>query len=128
MLRMRLRFASCFLAVLSLAASAAPALAEPGCNATDVAHSQLKSPLIKSSDDAIAMAKNYFSMATDQRDMFEKRRYAFDVAHTGDTWSTSIIFMRRPRYPWDDWKRRGRVGKVTVCGFDGRLMGLETTY
>ncbi len=125
---MRPRFASCFLVVLLLAASAAPARAEPGCNASDVAQSQLKSPLIKSSDDAIAMAKNYFSLATDQRDMFEKRRYAFDVAHTGDTWSASIIFMRRPRYPWDDWKRRGRVGKVTLCGFDGRLMGLETTY
>jgi hypothetical protein len=67
-------------------------------------------------------------MATDQRDMFDKRKYAFDVARTGDVWTATLIFMRRPRYPWDDWKRRGRVGKVTLCGFDGHLMGVEASF
>jgi len=115
-------------AALMLSVAAGPAFADTTCNAADATQAQLKSPLIKSNDDAIAMAKDYFRIATDQREMFEKRKYSFDVARAGETWVTSIIFMRRPHYPWEDWKRRGRVGKVTVCGFDGRLMGLEATY
>jgi hypothetical protein len=104
------------------------ARADTACTAADATAAQLKSPLIKANDDAIQMAKEYFRMATDQRDMFDKRKYGFDVARTGEVWTATLIFMRRPRYPWDEWKRRGRVGKVTLCGYDGRLMGLEASY
>jgi hypothetical protein len=115
-------------ATAALAVAGAKAVAEPVCAPGDVAAAQLKSPLIKSGDDAIQLSKSYFSLATDQRDMFDKRKYAFDVVRSGEVWTATIIFMRRPRYPWDDWKRRGRVGKVTLCGFDGRLLGIEATY
>ena len=102
--------------------------AETTCAASDATSAQLKSPLVKSTDDAVVLTKSYFSLATAQRDMFDKRKYAFDVVRQGDAWVTSIIFMRRPRYPWDDWKRRGRVGRVAVCSYDGRLISLEATY
>ncbi len=108
--------------------SAGGASAQVSCNAGDATAAQLKSPLVKSNDDAIALAKDYFRLATDQRDMFDKRKYAVDVVRSGDVWTASIIFMKRPRYPWDDWKRRGRVGRVTICGYDGRIMGVEATY
>ena len=115
---------------LALVATAAiaPARADTTCTAADATAAQLKSPLIKSNDDAIQLTKQYFRMATDQREMFDQRKYAFDVVRTGDIWTATVIFMRRPRYPWDEWKRRGRVGKVTLCGQDGRLLGIEATY
>ncbi len=115
---------------LALVATAAiaPARADTTCTAADATAAQLKSPLIKSNDDAIQLTKQYFRMATDQREMFDQRKYAFDVVRTGDVWTATVIFMRRPRYPWDEWKRRGRVGKVTLCGQDGRLLGIEATY
>ena len=102
--------------------------AETGCTAADASAAHLKSPLIKSQDDAAALARDYFRMATDQRDMFDKRKYAVDVVQTGEIWTASIIFMKRPHYPWEDWKRHGKVGRVTICGFDGRLLGIEATY
>jgi len=115
-------------ATAALAMACGQAIAEPVCTPGDATAAQLKSPLIKSNDDAVQLAKSYFGLATDQRDMFEKRKYAFDVVRSGEVWTATIIFMRRPRYPWDDWKRRGRVGKVSLCGFDGRLLGIEATY
>ena len=115
-------------AAAAMLTSAGCATAEVACNAGDASTAQLKSPMIKSNDDAAALARDYFRLATDQRDMFDKRKYVVDVTRTGDVWTASIIFMKRPRYPWDDWKRRGRVGRVTLCGFDGRIMGLEATY
>ncbi len=113
--------------VVSLLASG-QARAENSCTAADASAAHLKSPLVKSQDDAAALARDYFRMATDQRDMFDKRKYAVDVTQAGETWTASIVFMKRPRYPWDDWKRRGRVGRVTLCGYDGRILGFEATY
>ena len=113
---------------LGLALAAGAARADTTCTPADATAAHLKSPLIKSNDDAIQMSKEYFRMATDQREMFDQRKYAFDVVRTGDIWTATVIFMRRPRYPWDEWKRRGRVGKVTLCGYDGRLLGVETSY
>ncbi len=123
------RMITCLSAALVLAAAgAAPARAETGCTPADATAAQLKSPLIKTNDDAIQLTKQYFRLATDQRDMFDNRKYAIDVARSGEIWTATLIFMRRPRFPWDDWKRRGRVGKVTLCGYDGRLMGVEASY
>ena len=116
------------IAAVGAAMVAAPARAETACTAADATAAQLKSPLVKSNDDAIQLSKQYFRMATDQRDMFDQRKYGFDVVRNGEVWTATLIFMRRPRYPWDEWKRRGRVGKVTLCGYDGHLMGLETSY
>ena len=116
------------LAMLASANLATAARAEPGCAPSDVAAVALKGPLIKANDDAIQLAKQYFRLATDQRDMFEERKYAIDIARNGEVWTASIFFMKRPRLPWDDWKRRGKVGKVVMCGYDGKLLGWEATY
>ena len=120
--------ALCMILVTGLSLATGAARAETACTAADATAAQLKSPLIKSNDDAIQLSKEYFRMATDQRDMFDKRKYGFDVVRNGEVWTASLIFMRRPRYPWDEWKRRGRVGKVTLCGYDGRLIGFEASY
>jgi len=113
---------------LCVALGSADARADTACTPADATAAQLKSPLIKSNDDAIQLTKEYFRMATDQRDMFDQRKYAFDVVRNGDVWTATLIFMRRPRYPWDDWKRRGRVGRVSLCGYDGHLMGVEASF
>lgn len=122
------RLSVAFVSLALALASTGAVRAEGTCQASDVAAAQLKSPLIKSNDDAIALAKDYFALATGQHDLFEKRRYDFDVARAGEVWTATVVWMRRPRYPWDDWKRRGKVGKVTLCGYDGHLIGVETTY
>lgn len=118
---------------LALAAAlllAAPAFAsEPApCAPSEAQVPGLRTPLIKRNDDAVDLAKAYYATASGQTKMFEKRRYAFDVVRAGETWSVAITWMRRPRYFWEDWKRAGRVGKVSLCGLDGRLMGIEVTY
>ena len=116
------------LTVLTATALPMTAQAEPVCAASDATAAQLKSPLIKANDDAIQLAKQYFRLATEQRDMFDKRKYAIDVTRNGEVWTAVIIFMKRPHYPWEDWKRHGKVGRVTICGFDGRVLGVEATY
>jgi hypothetical protein len=123
---------SCFpaLPLVAVLALAAPAWAgEPApCAPGETQIPGLKTPLIKRNDDAVDLAKAYFATASSQSKMFDKRRYAFDVVRAGETWSVTITWMRRPRYFWEDWKRAGRVGKVNLCGLDGRLMGIEVTY
>ena len=115
-------------ALLTLWTTGAAFAAESACTPTDQAAAQLKTPLIRSNDDAIQLTKQYFRLATDQPDMFDKRKYAIDVTRAGEVWTATIVFMRRPRMPWDDWKRRGRVGRVTLCGYDGHLISWDASY
>lgn len=118
-------------AVLALAPMlAAPALAgeAPACAVGEAPPPGLRTPLIKKNDDAVDLAKGYFSVASGQTRMFEKRRYDFDVVRAGEVWTVTITWMRRPRYFWEDWKRAGRVGKVSLCGLDGRLASIEVSY
>jgi len=69
--------------LLTLWTSGAAFAAESACTPTDQAFAQLKTPLIRSNDDAIQLTKQYFRLATDQPDMFDKRKYAIDVTRAG---------------------------------------------